>query len=265
MMSKLKLILVIIPLISTLSVKAQDLGPIPAVDVSQVDWNEIYGMVEPGDTKGLLDLLGMFDGLADGEVPSPKLSDFFKRDKKRRKYSMRETAGWLTNFVLSGRLSAYMDKAHNVYILLSDDEKKLHEKFFDSYVIVGAEIIGGPEVTTFIANSHNIINKINAIKELLNNNKDILKDEELISFIQVLNTIISAKKDQMTEFQMLTTDNVLVATPAQRKELIIKLNDASTQVDNGLGILYNQIIYLVMQRTDEQIVNETIEMMLKKT
>ncbi len=251
--------------LTSFAISAQDLGPIPAVDVTQVDWAEIYGMVEPGDAKGLLDIIGMFDGISEGDVPAPKLSDFVKRKKKRKKYSVRETAGWLTHFVLSGRLSNYMDKAHNLYILVSDDEKVLHEKFFSSYKIVSPEVLGATEVTEFINNSHIIITKINAIKALINENRGILSDDERIAFLQVLNTIMANKQNQLSEFQMLTSDNTLVATPAQRKELIIKLNDASLEVDDGLGILYNQVVYLMMQRTDKKIVNETLEMMFKKT
>lgn len=158
-----------------------------------------------------------------------------------------------------------MDKAHNLYILVSDDEKVLHEKFFSSYMIVSPEVLGATEVTEFINNSHNIITKINAIKALINENRGILSDDERIAFLQVLNTIMANKQNQLSEFQMLTSDNTLVATPAQRKELIIKLNDASLEVDDGLGILYNQVVYLMMQRTDKKIVNETLEMMFKKT
>ena len=265
-MINLKIILISILLIlMSFITNAQDLGPLPAIDVTEVDWNEIYGMVEPEDAKGLLDIIGMFDGISEGDVPAPKLSDFVKRKKKRKKYSVRETAGWLTHFVLSGRLSNYMDKAHNLYILVSDDEKALHEKFFSSYMIVGPEVLGATEVTAFINNSQNIISKINAIKALINANRDILSDDEWIAFLQVLNTIMANKQHQLSEFQMLTSDNILVATPAQRKELITNLNDASLKVDDGLGILYNQVVYLMMQRSDKKIVNETLQMMFKKT
>lgn len=250
--------IVISMLFFSISGNAQTLGPIPDIDITGVDMNEIYSMVEPEDAKGLLDLLGMFD-IEEAEVPSPKLSDFWKRDKKRRKYSVRETAGWLTNFVLSGRLSQYMDKAHSLYIILHDDENKLHEKFFDSYVLISPVIMGSSNVLEFITNAQRILDKIEAIKAMLQSNTDLIADDEMEYFITTLNMVLMMKERHMDDFNNLTTDNVIVATEGQRLQLIDMLNQESSKVDKGLDMLYSQIVTLLMARTKNKITNETLD------
>lgn len=240
-------------------VKGQALPSLGPVDLD-VDWVEIYGAVEPGDATSILDITGMFE-FSEAEVPSPKLNEFVKKKEKRRERSIRETAGWLMDFALSGRLSAYMDKAHNMYIILSDDEKKMHKKFFESYVLVSPEVIGGTEVAEVISTAQSILDKISAIKQLLITNKDLLSDDEFTAFIQLLNKALKLKQQHLSEFQNLTSDNVLVATHGQRMDLISMLNEESKNIDKGLNSLYNQIVTLLMSRSEQQITHETLNMM----
>lgn len=237
----------------------QALPPLGPVSLD-VDWGEIYGAVELSDATSILDIPGMFE-FPEAEVPTPKLNEFVKKEEKRRERSIRETAGWLMDFALSGRLSAYMDKAHNMYIILSDDEKKMHKKFFESYVLVSPEVIGGTEVAKIISTAQTILDKINAIKQLLITNKDLLSDDEFTALIQLLNKALKLKQQHLFEFENLTTDNVLVATHGERMNLLSMLKEASINIDKGLDSLYAQVVTLLMSRSEQQITHETLNMM----
>lgn len=239
-------------------VEAQTIEPLPEVDPSGVDMSFIYSLVSPSEATDISGVADITEGLENAEVASPGIIDFFNKERKHLKYNKEETAKWLLHFVLSGRLTEYLKKAHGIYSLVADDNKQLHEKFYEGYMVVSPEIINDEEVEEFMNSTYMIINKIGAIKSLINANRELLSDDEVEYFVKVLNNILTTKNAQLQEFENLTTDSLIVATHGQRLDLITKVSVSAKKINKGLSSVYYQLVGILNSRSDQVITTHTL-------
>lgn len=251
-MSKLSALVMFILIVVCPDARSQELGPIPDVDVVNIDMDDIYGMVGEDDVWGVIDLSTPLEGFEDAELPMPRLSELFNKEKKHVRMSVKETAGWMMNFVLSGRLSRYMDKAHHLFILLSDEEKELHEKFFSSYVTVSEDVISSDKVMKILLMMNTTLERVDGMKLLLGQHRNSFSDGEYLYFISALNTILTIMTDTIVDFNTLTTDGVLVATEGQRMSLLDRVIAGAEKVDKGLNSLALQSKNILLSRSAEQ-------------
>ena len=177
-----------------------------------------------------------------------KWKDFVNKKKKKRKFLESSTAKWIFNFLLSEQLANYLKKAHALFNLVADNDKKNHEKYFEGMKIIVLGVQNTEEFSVFMESLEGSLHRINQIKNLIAKNHDLFTEQEHLFFTESLANVVATKSDYLTDFENVSTEGVLQMEDGQRLMVISHLNQVAEGVDEGLYNLAALIEQIVRQR-----------------
>ena len=225
-----------------------DISEINPLDFSMWDFSEMIDQSILTDALNPTELVKMFD--IDFENITSSSLDFRPKDllnkkKKKMRFMQNETVKWIFNFLLSEQLANYLKKAHSVYVLITDTERKDHEKFFQGMLIVSAGVKASSQFVDFVVALKSSYLRIEQVRKLLNENRELFSDQEYAYFAGSLSNILMQKQDYLSDFEKITTDNVLQMEDGERIKLIDRLTQVANMSDKALyqlAILLKQVI-----------------------
>ena len=216
-------------------------------------WNFIDDIDESilTDALDIKELIKVFDidfsQFADTDL-GLQARDFFKKKKKKLRFMQNETVKWIFNFLLSEQLANYLKKAHSVYVLVSNSEKKDHEKFFEGMLIISEGVKNSSQYVDFVVAINGSYLRIDQIRRLLNDNRDLFSDNEYAFFAGSLTNIVLEKQRHFSDFELVSTDNKLQMEDGERIKLIDRLTQVAGQSDEALHQLAIMLRQMVSQR-----------------
>lgn len=180
-----------------------------------------------------------------------KLKDFIDKKKKKIKLLESETYLWLENVLLSGQLTKFITKAHQVYNLVVDREKKLHEKFLEGLGIVSSGVLNAQVAITYVNNVVATVNRIRRFKAILNDNQLLLSAEEYAFFLTALANALNYQQQLTDDFNLLTTNDKLKMTDGQRLKTLEKFNTIAEQTNLRVVKLTELLGYILARRAGQ--------------
>lgn len=212
---------------------------------------EYLNFVDEDEARELLKVWEIFDiewkHIALGAI-SVKARDVFNKKKKKIKLLQSEAYLWLEHMLVSGQLQKFLKKAYQVYNLIVDREKKLHDKFLEGLGLVSSGVINSQVAIAYVSNVIIAINRINQFKQLLEDNQLLLSAEEYAFMLSALANALDYQQDVTDEYELITTDNKLEMTDGQRLKALEKFNKVTMQTNRQIVKLTELLNYLLASR-----------------
>ena len=234
-------------------------------DINPFDFSE-WNFADMLDEKAVMDglnpaeLARMFD--IDWEnLPSSlnwSIKDFRKKKKKKLQLMNNETVKWMFNFLLSEQLANYLKKAHSIYTLIADKELDDHDKFFKGMLLVSAGVRDSGPFVDFVVAIEGSYRRIEQLRALINDNRDLFSDQEYLFFMSSLSNIINEKQGYFGDFEKVASQGTLQMEDGDRLTLINRLRQVAQSTDEGLYRLSILAQQIVNQRRTESVDMEHI-------